>query len=65
MLYALLCYNSEEMVFAWSKEEDDAVMARLGMVHERLAAQGKLGPVAAADAHDRRHDPAQVATRPW
>ena len=44
MLYALLCYNSEEMVFAWSKEEDDAVMARLGLVHDRLAAQHKLGP---------------------
>ena len=44
MLYALLCYNSEEMVFAWSKEEDDAVMAKLGEVHERLAAQHKLGP---------------------
>lgn len=35
MLYALLCYNSEEMVFSWSKEEDDAVMARLHAVHER------------------------------
>jgi hypothetical protein len=44
MLYALLCYNSEETVFAWSKAEDDAVMARLGVVHDRLAAQGKLGP---------------------
>ena len=44
MLYALLCYNSEEMVFSWSKAEDDAVMAKLGVVHERLASQGKLGP---------------------
>lgn len=44
MLYALLCYNSEETVFAWSKAEDDAVMAKLGVVHGRLAAQGKLGP---------------------
>jgi hypothetical protein len=44
MLYALLCYNSEDMVFSWSKEEDDAVMARLGVVHDRLAAQHKLGP---------------------
>ena len=44
MLYALLCYNSEETVFAWTKEEDDAVMAKLGVVHERLAAQNKLGP---------------------
>ena len=44
MLYALLCYNSEEAVFSWSKDEDDAVMARLGVVHGRLSAQGKLGP---------------------
>jgi hypothetical protein len=44
MLYALLCYNSEEMVFSWTKEEDDAVMAKLGVVHERLHAARKLGP---------------------
>lgn len=44
MLYALLCYNHEETVCAWSKEEDDAVMAKLGVVHERLENAGKLGP---------------------
>ena len=44
MLYALLCYNDEDMVFSWTKAEDDAVMARLGVVHERLQRQGKLGP---------------------
>ena len=44
MLYALLCYNAEDVVFAWSQEEDDAVMARLGAVHERLLEAGKLGP---------------------
>jgi hypothetical protein len=44
MLYALLCYNSEEIVGSWSKQEDDAVMARLAAVHERLQAEGKLGP---------------------
>lgn len=44
MLYALLCYNDEDMVFSWSKEEDDAVMARLAVVHEALRRQGKLGP---------------------
>jgi len=46
MLYAILCYDNEEVVGAWSKEEDDAVMARLGAVQGRLAAQGRLGPVA-------------------
>jgi hypothetical protein len=46
MLYAILCYNSENLVCAWTKEEDDVVMSRLGAVQERLAAQGRLGPVA-------------------
>ena len=44
MLYALLCYNSEDVVFSWTKAEDEAVMAKLGVVQDRLAAQGKLGP---------------------
>jgi hypothetical protein len=44
MLYALLCYNDEDTVFSWSKEEDDAVMAKLSVVHEAMAKQGKLGP---------------------
>jgi hypothetical protein len=46
MLYAVLCYNDEAITSAWSKEEDDAVMARLLKVQEGLAAQGRLGPVA-------------------
>lgn len=46
MLYAILCYNSEDVVGAWSKEEDDAVMARLAVVQERLTKEGRLGPVA-------------------
>jgi hypothetical protein len=46
MLYAILCYDSEEVVGAWTREQDDAVMARLGEVQRRLAEQGRLGPVA-------------------
>lgn len=46
MLYAILCYNSESVVGAWSKEKDDAVMSHHMSVMEKLAAQGKLGPVA-------------------
>jgi hypothetical protein len=45
MQYAILCYHSEDVVCSWSKEEDDAVMAKLAVVQERLAKQGKLGPV--------------------
>jgi hypothetical protein len=44
MLYTLLCYNSEDVVFSWSQEEDDVVMGRLSVVHERLHKEGKLGP---------------------
>ena len=46
MLYAVLCYNSEEVVTSWSKEEDDATMARLAIVEKKLADAGRLGPVA-------------------
>jgi hypothetical protein len=46
MLYAILCYDSEDVVSAWTKEEDDAVMARLHVVHEKLERQGRLGPTA-------------------
>ena len=44
MLYTLLCYNKEDVVWSWSKEEDDAVMDRLNVVHEKLTREGKLGP---------------------
>ena len=45
MLYAILCYHDENVVCAWSKEEDAAVMDKLAVVHEKVARQGKLGPV--------------------
>ncbi len=44
MLYAILCYNDEASVFSWTKEEDDAVMARLDVVHKKWEANGKLKP---------------------
>lgn len=46
MLYAILCYNDENAVCAWSKEQDEAVMGRLSVVQDKLAREGKLGPVA-------------------
>jgi hypothetical protein len=44
VLYAMLCYNSEQVVGSWTQQEDDAVMARLDVVHKRLAREGKFGP---------------------
>ena len=46
MLYAILCYDSEDVVGAWTKEEDEAAIKRLEVVEEKLARQGRLGPVA-------------------
>jgi hypothetical protein len=45
MLYAILCYAHEETVFAWSKDEEAAVMEKLYAVQEPLAKAGRLGPV--------------------
>lgn len=46
MLHAILCYHSEQVVDAWTPEDDHAVMARLAAVCERLELAGKMGPVA-------------------
>ena len=46
MLYAILCYNSESLIAAWTREKDDQVMAEHHVVERKLAAQGRLGPVA-------------------
>jgi hypothetical protein len=46
MQYAILCYHQEDVVGSWSKEQDDAVMAKLLVVQDRLVKQGRLGPVA-------------------
>jgi len=44
MLYALLCYNDEDMVYSWTPEEDAAVMGKIRVVQEKLIREGKLGP---------------------
>jgi hypothetical protein len=46
MLYAILCYDSEQLVGSWSREEDDAALTKLEAVQQKLAKQGRLGPVA-------------------
>ena len=44
MLYAFLCYHDEKVVGSWSKEQDDAVLAKRAKVTEKLAARGRMGP---------------------
>ncbi|MDG4887176.1 YciI family protein [Mesorhizobium sp. WSM4887] len=46
MLYAILCYASEDVVCSWSKEQDEEVMAKLLNVQDKYARAGRLGPVA-------------------
>ena len=71
MLYAILCYNDESTVWSWTKDEEDACMARLGVVQEKLAMQGKLGPVArlmpttAATTLRKDREPALVIDGPF
>jgi hypothetical protein len=68
MLYAILCYNSEEVVFSWSAEQDAKVMADLAKVQERWA--HKLGPTArlmptSAATTLRKSDPPMVIDGPF
>ena len=46
MLYAILAYHVEADVMSWTPEEDAAVMTGLHRVHDRLNADGRLGPAA-------------------
>jgi hypothetical protein len=45
MQYAILCYHREAITESWTKEHDDAVIQKLMVVQQKLARQGKLGPV--------------------
>ncbi len=71
MQYAILCYHDEKVVCSWSQEEDDAVMARLDVIHDRLARDGKLGPAArllpttAATTLRKDRDPPLVIDGPF
>ena len=44
MLYALLCYNDEDTVWALDKKQDGEVMERLAAVRAPLERAGKMGP---------------------
>ena len=70
MLYAILCYHDEDMVGSWSSEQDEAVMTKLSVVQDKLAQQGRLGPVArllptTAATTLRKDDPPIVLDGPF
>ena len=44
MQYAILGYNDEDVVWSMPPAEDQAMMARLAVVQDRLIRTGKLGP---------------------
>jgi hypothetical protein len=44
MLYAILCYHEEAVVNAWSKAEDDAVLAKRRKVQKEMVETGRMGP---------------------
>src|SRR5690349_4662677 len=46
MLYAILCYDSEDVVFSRDKADEDAIMERIRAVEDGLKKAGRLGPVA-------------------
>jgi hypothetical protein len=46
MLYAVLCYHHEAEVMGWTQAQDEAVLAKRAKVQQKIAATGKLGPVA-------------------
>ena len=70
MMYAILCYHDEDTVGSWSKEHDAAVMKKLAVVQDKLAKQGRLGPVArllptTAATTLRKDDPPLVLDGPF
>jgi hypothetical protein len=46
MQYAIFCYDHEEVVFGWTKEQDDAVIASLDQAKKKFVQTGRLGPTA-------------------
>jgi len=46
MLYSIFCYHSEAAAGQWTKQQEEAILARRRRVTDRLAARGQLGPVA-------------------
>ena len=71
MLYAILCYHDEDVVWSWSQAEDAAVMARIRVVQDRLIEAGKMGtslrllPTTSATTLRKSQDPPLVIDGPF
>jgi len=71
MLYAILCYHDGNLVWSWSKEEDAAVMDKIGGVRAKLTREGKLGaslrlmPTTAATTLHKNQEPPLVIDGPF
>ncbi|MDR4305754.1 YciI family protein [Chelatococcus sambhunathii] len=69
MLYAILCYHSEAVVGGWSKEHDEAVMAKLQDVKAKLGPKmgpnARLLPTHAATTLNKNVEPAMVIDGPF
>ena len=50
MLYAILAYHRAGVVESWSREERDALIEDLHVVHRELTDEGIMGPAAGLDA---------------
>ncbi len=64
MRYAIFCYHDEAAVAALTQAQETELLGSLSAVHQKLAAEGKLGPAArlmpttAAVTLRRRTEPA-------
>jgi hypothetical protein len=62
MLYAILCYNQEDVTCGWSKEHEDGVIGKLIAVQDRLA---RLMPTTAATTLRKDREPPLVLDGPF
>ena len=71
MQYAILCYHEEDVVWSWSKAEEQVVMDRLTVVQDRLVKTGKMGtslrllPTTAATTLRKTQEPPLVIDGPF
>ena len=69
MRYAILCYHSEAVTNAWSREHDDAVMEKIQTVKKSLGTKVgpsvRLVPTTAAVTLNKKSEPPVVLDGPF